>query len=489
MKVFSRVLAATVLVGLVTPVVLPPAPAAAETSFGGFSAVAEAAVVRIGIYEPAFPIPAEPQLDVSLGYTRSNTSTGPNTRSLASYLWPGDTLGDGIGTLLGNDDLSYPVKVSSKFPASDSAPAENAIQITDGNGMATSADETKAAATVNGLQVGGNLASGTGSGMCALLKQTCPDLGPGVELPLPVATAASMDVARSHSTISLGDEVVSKARARATGLSLLAGLITIDGVDMNATASSDGKVGKTDGRLAITGLTVAGKKVDLGGSVDVDGKTTELPKVPLDLPQLGIKVEYLHSTKKIDGASGKLAATGLTITVDAAVLGKQLKLGALSEPLAPVLGEIPQLGPLLIGLLQFGTKIVINVGDVRVAATASPAYAGDPLEAVAPSDATAQDAAAASGGAGADAGVPGEVPPVGDVPVGEVPLAVSETTSPVASTFQFPGLSQTPSLLLLGGLLLAGLIGWLFKGIGAFFLGADNCLLGASVGVPNLREG
>lgn len=482
---FPRLFLAAVLLGLATPALTTPERAGAEVALGGYTAAAEAAVVRIGIYEPALPIPAEPQLDVSLGYARSSTSTGPVARALASYLWPGDTLGDGLGTLFGDDALDYPVKVNSKYPASDAAPAQNAVQITDGNGMVTSADGVVTKATVTGAQVGGNLVSGIGTGLCSLLKQTCPEEEIGVPLPLPIATAASLDVAKSQSTVDLGKAVVSTARTHATGLSILGGLISIDGFDMTARASSDGTTAKTDGSLTITGLTIAGKKVALEESVNLDDPDAAAPASPLDFSGIGIKVDYLNRTQQVDGASGKLAAEGLTITVDAAVLGKALNLGMLSDLLAPVIGDIPQLGPLLTGLLKFGTKIVITVGDVRVSSNATPAYVPPPVP------------------PGEDPEDPGSVtvPPSNGVPpgIGVLDPGTPTTTpgvtpdltglAPSAGPFQFPGLGQTPSLLLLAALALAGLVGWLFKGFGTFFLAADDCDLGAAVGVPNLREG
>lgn len=456
-----RLLAAAILLGFVTPVVAPAAPAvAAENPFGGFTASAESALVRVGIFEPALPIPAEPQIDASVGYARASSSTGPTSRALASYLWPGDTLGDGLGVLFGNEALDYPVKVNSKYPASDSAPATNAAEVVDGSGMSTSADETTTIAAVSAA-----------------------DVGTGTPLPLPVATAVTMDVAKSRSSVELGEKVVSHARARATGLQLLGGLITVDGFDMDLSAISDGVKASAAGNLAISGLTVAGKRVQLGNAVSIDGGENSLPEAPLDFPALGIKIEFLKQDRAVDGASAKLGGRGMTVTVDVAVLGKQLGLGTLSDALAPVIGDIPQLGPLLTGLLKFGTKLVITVGDVRVAATATPAFVAPPFE-TPPGTGFVPPAI--------DTALP-PVPGVGELPVGVVPvggaLAPEVTPVPQNVAFQFPGLTQTSSLLLLAALALAGLLGWGFRAVGVVFFGADDCLLGASVGVPNLREG
>lgn len=458
-----RVLAAAVLLGLVTPVVSPAAAVvAAENPFGGFTASAESALVRVGIYDPALPIPAEPQVDVSIGYARASSSTGPTSRALASYLWPGDTLGDGLGVLFGNEALDYPVKVNSKYPASDSAPATNAAEVVPGSGMSTSADETSTVASVSVAAVG---------------------TGTPVPLPLPVATAASVDVTKSRSTVDVGDEVVSHARARGAGLALLGGLITIDGFDMDLSASSDGVKASAAGNLAITGLSVAGQRIQVGNEVSLDGSKNTLPEAPLDFPQLGLKVEFLKQDRAVDGSTAKLGGRGMTVTVDIAVLSKQLGLGSLADPLAPVIEQIPQLGPLLTGLLKFGTKLVITVGDVRVGAAATPAFQAPPFE-TPPGTGFVPPAI--------DTALP-PVPEVGELPVGVVPvggaLAPEVTAVPQNVAFQLPGLTQTSSLLLLAALALAGLFGWGFRAVGVLFFGADDCLLGASVGVPNLREG
>lgn len=490
MKTYLRIFVCALLLGLATPLFSTPPGAVADTTLGGYTASAESSVVRIGIYEPAVPIPADPQVDVSLGYARSTTSTGPTSRALASYLWPGDALGDGLGTIASNEAFDYPVKVNSKYPAGDSAPAKNTAQITDGNGMTTSANDTDTRATVTGLKVGGNLVSGIGSGLCSLLKQKCPGAAVGVPLPLPIATAASIDAIKADSSVQLKNTVTSTAHLHATGLQILAGLITIDGFDMTGKATSNGTKGTTGGNLTITGLEVAGKKVALQESVNLDDPQADVPKAPLDFPALGISIKYLNRTQKVDGASGKLAAEGLTITVDVGVLGKQLKLGMLSDVLGPVIGDIPQLGPLLTGLLKFGTKIVITVGDVRVGATAVKGYVAPPFtEPTAPAPVVAPPVAPVT----PDSPVEVAVPPIGPVDVGVPETSpLPETTVPpvanVASPFRFPGLSRTPSLLLLAALALAGLVGWGVKGFGTFFFAADDCDLGASVGVPNLRE-
>ena len=53
------------------------------------------------VAEAHVPVEGEaPQVDVSVGFARASTANGPSSRGVASYLWPGDAVGDGLGVLL-----------------------------------------------------------------------------------------------------------------------------------------------------------------------------------------------------------------------------------------------------------------------------------------------------------------------------------------------------------------------------------------------------
>lgn len=470
-----RVLAGVLLSGSIAGVA---APAVADTGLGGYTASAEAAIVRIGIYEPAVPIPADPQIDASVGFARSTTATGPSSRGLASYLWPGDAVGDGLGVLLGNEALDYPVKTSSSYPATDNGPARNAVQIDDGNGMSTAADGRTTSATVVGLGLGNGI-GGVGSGLCRLLKK-CPASAPTtIDLPDPVAAAATIENLKSQSTVELGEKsITATAHSVASGISLLGGLITIDGLDLRSRSTSDGVTGTAAGTSTITGLRVLGHEVDLGDPVSIGGKPASMPKLPQLLQRLGITIVYLQNQKSQTGAAGTLDAQALTITVDVASLRKALGAKDLSGPLTPVLSEIDQAGPLLLGLLKLGTKVVVTVGDVRTSATAAPAYS-------VPSGPTGPPARGPSG-SGASL-VPGTalVPGIATGPVATVVPPVL-TAAPVS--VDLPGLGRVPLWFVLAGLALVGLVAWSVRGFGTWILGGGSCALGNSVGVPDLRK-
>ena len=94
-----RIAAAALAAGL-AGAALPLAPAQAEQSFGGFVTQAAATPLKIEVYEPTIPIPAEPQAELSLAYTKTESLTGPSTDGRASWVWPGDSVGEGFKTFV-----------------------------------------------------------------------------------------------------------------------------------------------------------------------------------------------------------------------------------------------------------------------------------------------------------------------------------------------------------------------------------------------------
>ncbi len=451
------VVAALVATSLTT---LAPA-ATAGAGLGAYSALAEAGIVRIGLYEQAIPIPAEPQVDMGIGFTRANTANGPSSRGLASYLWPGDAVGDGLGVLMGNESLAYPVKTSASYPATETSPAENSVQIKDGSGMSSTADDRTTRATVVGLGLG----NGTG--------------GPG-DLPEPVAAAATIENLKSQSTVVLEENsITATARSVASGISVLGGLITLDGLDMRSEARSDGVTGKVRGIAKFTGLRVLGQAVDLGDPVNLAGQTSPPPKLPQALADLGITVEYLENQRTTDGAAGALQAEGLTITLDVAPLRDLLQLGGLSDVVSPALVNVDQAGPVLLGLLKLGSKIVITLGDVRTRASAAPAYVVPDVPVAGPVEGPPVPGGPIAPGnpfLPEDAGMP-LAPPLAPPAVTVAPASVD-----------LPGLGEVPRWFLLAGLALVALAGWGLRGFGTWVFGGGTCLHGNSLGVPDLRK-
>ena len=96
---------------------LAPATADDGAAYSGYSSQAVAAPVRLEIYEPTIPIPTTPQLEVDFGYTKVKGASSA-TKGRASFLWPGDAVGEGAKTFVEQLGLppqlgeqGYPVQV------------------------------------------------------------------------------------------------------------------------------------------------------------------------------------------------------------------------------------------------------------------------------------------------------------------------------------------------------------------------------------------
>lgn len=500
--------------GAVLVVLAWPAPSLADTTLGGYSGVAQAEAIRIQIFEPEIPIPVnpgQPQVDGGVGYTKSNTDTGPVTRATASYLWPGDTVGDGFGALVGNDKAQYAIQVNSKYPATATAPAKNTAQLTKGNGMTTSTDGFNTKASVTGLGIAGpdtDLLSGIGKGLRNLPGIGNPTAPPGkdVSVPLPVgqmlAALATVQNVQSTSSVVVGkDSVTSDAQAVMSNIKLLGGLINIDNMKVTSTTVSDGKTAKTTGAIRPGAVTVAGTDLGLAGQgVKLGSSSTKLPKLPSTvtdlLHKIGIEIDYAPSTRTSDGATAALGSDGLVISIDTQPLKTALNVGGLVGPLQDLISKIPHIGSTLAPLLGIGPKIVIRIGDVYSTATAAPAYT---VPVVTPTGGNPNPGTGQGGGnpvppvtpgGGGSGAAPVNTGPGVPLPSQSSPGTSTPGTSTQPSALTLPGLGNVPKALILGGLALAVVAGWLFRTFSGFVLGGvGRCMHGLATGVPDLRKG
>jgi hypothetical protein len=463
-----------------------PVGATASAQLGGYAATAQASVVRIEVFDPTIPIPASPEVDVGVGFTRSTTLTGPSSRALASYLWPGDAIGDGISALTGTN-LDYPVKVNSRYPATSTAPPKNTAQITDGNGMTTSANASTVIATVNGASVStADPAGNPGAGLCALFGQKCPSLPTSpapIAVPAAIAGAATMDALRSQTGVQItSSQVTATAHASATDLKVLGGLITIAGVDVTTSATSDASHSTTSGTFNITGLEIAGQKIDLSNPTIIGTKSIPIPDLPQPLSSIGVKIQYLQHQGSTGSGGGSLDAQGLTITVDTHPLVNALHLSTVTGPLANILQQIPTIGTQAAALLSLAPKIVVVVGDSEASTSANGQYVGSTVPTGTPTS---------SAQPGGQSGFPpsGSIPTTistGGSPTGPAPLVAG--VRPLAATL--PALGGVPATLVLGGLALAVAVGWGLRMLGATVIGgAGRCSYGLASDLPDLRKG
>jgi hypothetical protein len=494
-------------VGLLT--LMWPGPASAETSLGGYSGLAQAEPVRIQVYEPVIPIPTTPQIDGGFAYTKSTTDTGPVSRATASYFWPGDTIGDGFGQLTGDQSQTYPIQVNSRFPATAEAPATNTAQLTTGNGMTTSSDESATKATVTGLGIAGpdtDLLGGLADGLGQLTgATTTPPKIP--DLPVPVsktlAGLATIQNFKSTSDVVVGkSSVTSTAEAYMSKIDLLGGLVSLDGIDVTSKTVSDGTKATATGKAEFGGIKIAGQALSLDqDGFELAGTNVKLPAVPDAvnklLAMLGIQITYLQTAHSVDAATGSFTSTALQITVDTAPLKSLLHVDDLIGPLQQLVQQIPGLGDTLAPVLGIGPKIVLYVGNVQTSATAAPAYTGGSVP-IAPSGGGSSPTTSSGGGStGGDIGTGGSTGDgtTGDGTTGTTPVGATNGGGPTTSAIQpaaynLPRLGAVPRMLILGGLLLAGVLGWLLRTGGGFLLGSSrNCSYGLPTGVPDLRKG
>ncbi|HJQ44350.1 MAG TPA: choice-of-anchor P family protein [Jatrophihabitantaceae bacterium] len=486
MKASYKWLAGGAAAAIVT-LLWPGPPAGADTSLGGYTATSTAAAVHVEVFDPTIPIPAEPQGDLSFGFTASNVDSGPTSRALSSYLWPGYVIGDGFDQLLKNPNAIYPLRVDSRYPETTQSPAKNTIQITDGNGMTTSTDGYNTKSTVTLLGLAGkdtDVFSGVGTGLPKLLgkDKTVPQLKP---LPVPVsdvlgALVSAQNVTSTSTTTVADKTVTSVAHAAVSELSLLNGIITIDGLDVTSTVVSDGTKATATSKASIGGLKVLGVRI----GIDDDGINLGLPAlsktVTTLLGALGLGIDTLPVTKTVDGATGSSSARALSITVDTRPLKKVVD--SIIDPLVKKLpqGTQDRLAP----ILGLGPKIVFTVGTSNADATAAPAF-NDNFPSTGGGAVGGGDNVTGLGNG--NTGGNGALPNSGDIP----PTQTSgnpQQTAPVA--YSLPKLADVPRMLILGGLLLAAAIGWAISRGGGLLLGAAaSCDYGLTTGVPDLRKG
>ena len=490
--------AAGAVAGAVT-LAWPGPGASADTNLGGYTASARAEVVHVELFEPVIPIPGSPQGDGSVAYTKATTDTGPANRATASYLWPGDVIGDGFDQLTHHPGQSYPVQVNSRYPATPSAPANNTAQITDGNGMTTQSSPTLTRGTVTLVGITGagtNLLSGIGTGLGQLVGKTAAPKAPTIPLPVPetaaVAALVSANNVTSDSQTVLGqNSVTATAHAAATDLSLISGLIKLDGVDVVSQVVSDGTKATTTGVAKIAGITLAGVKLDLGSKgLDLAGTTTALPDLTSTLntllKTLGISLSVSPVKQTVSGATGSVTSQVLQISIDTTPLKSMLN--APLSMLVNLLGSkaATQLAP----IVALSPRIVLTIGDTTASASASPAYSFTGGGGVGGGTGVG---GISTGGSGTP-GTPGTyVPNVlggGTSPYTAGTGPTSQPLSAAPAALNLPPLGSVPRALILGGLLLAGALGWALRYAAAGLLGAGRrCTFGLATGVPDLRKG
>lgn len=523
-----------VAAGLAGTALLPGAGAAtAEPAFAGFATEATATPVRLAMFEPVLPIPSEPQAELNLAYTTVQSATGPSATGRASWLWPGDAVGEGCKTFveqlkLGDTGLcadGYPVQVNSQTPGgpehADDEPMPGAV-------MRTSADAERTVATV-GWSPDGKVeqrepeeegGDGGGDGGEEQPESPLPVPGDLSELGaaitgkqrvepepepngfVPEELAAVVDAGGMSSVSEVltgGDTIRSVATSRLSDVALLNGVIGIDAIRVVSTTTSNGRKATTDVDTRVSGLTLAGTPIVLDRRgvrlADQEAPIEGLPADPNDaLKQLGIRLVLPQGDRSAKRETATAAVEGLRVEMDLSVLRKQIDTGALEEVVSEITKQFPEeakeLRSAVGALFQVAPKLVLTLGN---AASTTTTIQGIDLPLIevpeAPLDMGASGPGGTSGGMSGTAVGSGAVPPASSAAAGTPGEAVTTgvATEPMAAGL--PPLASIPGALLVGGIVLGSGVGWWLQRIGGFVLGgAGACAHGLESGVPDLRK-
>ncbi len=308
-----------------------------------------------------------------MAYTKVEADSGSSS-GRASWLWPGDSIGEGAKTVIENLGLppelsgplaaqGYPIQVNSSQPGGEAKMADEPFP---GTVMETSASDTKTIAQTgfspdgdvhapqDGSHDGGGKDGGEGtpgvpglpeipglpalpglSGVSGSLTDALTAFGQAItgtsattaddpgDDPAPTTTtpgapgvppelAALVDFegyTSSSQNVASADKVVTSSRSALGDVQLLGGLISLDGLVVTSTSSSDGKVATADGKASFGGITIAGQDFSFGPEgFDAAGKETKVPALPDQatkaLAQLGVKLIAAQADVEGEGRPG-----------------------------------------------------------------------------------------------------------------------------------------------------------------------------------------
>ncbi|WP_395690891.1 choice-of-anchor P family protein [Nocardioides sp.] len=543
-------ISAAALAGSVVPVLLGSPPASAHAAgdrgapaFSGYSAEATAAPVRIEVYEPTIPIPADPQLEVEMAYTTVEADSGSST-GRASWLWPGDPVGEGaktFGEQLGLPpqlfENGYPVQVNAGQPSGEAAQADEPFP---GTVMRTSATPGRTVAQAgfspDGQVQDGRAPSGSGGssgvpglpsvpglpalpglpsaveplssfgqaitgGRTTAAEEPAPTGGaPG----LPPQLAALVDVegyTSSSQDVATAKRVTTTSRAALGDVTLLGGLVTLEGIRSTSTSTSDGRRSRATGTSVLGGITVAGQEFSFGSSGYRAGpQHGDAPAVPdqaaAALKQLGLTVTLPRpDLQRKQGTAGSDVAA-LRVEIDTGVL--RTKLDAL--PIDTLIGALPddpqELKSNLQAVAGLSPRIVLTLAT---ASTSVETVQGITFPTEVPDNDHSSTAGSgdpgSSGGGGGSAGTStrggtsSTAAPPGATAGGSAPAADQALPASRLTGAGLPPLYSIPGAILAGGILLAAAGGTWLRRIGLIALGGGaSCSHGLDSGLPDLRK-
>lgn len=520
-----QALAAAVLVGALLPWgVGGPAladddteqPTAEPLGFG-YSATAWSTPVHVEIYEPSLPIPATPQLEFMMAYSKAS-SDGGTSAGRASWFWPGDPVGEGLKTFAEQLGLpaqlfagGYPVQVNATHPSGEETAVDEPFP---GMVMRASASQDEASGSTGftpdgDVEEGGTTTAPAGNPLTSLLGglgldklaggKAAPSAPAVSGMPAGLGALVDFDGYVSTSSSKVVDGAVRVTSRSALGeVRLLGGLVRLAGVKAVATTSSDGGKPATGGRSTWGELTVLGQEFAIGPEgIEAVGRKQGIPGLSNDpgraLEQLGITVTVPEQVRTVEGRKAVVESRGLQIEVKTDLLKpvlSALPLGRLAE-LVP-----DQAGPLksvLAGLGSLAPRVVLTLGEARSTLETVPPI--DPIDQPVPETPTDDeetqaptDTAPAASDTPTTSDAPGDLgAPSSDVPPGTE--AAPELPPAQAVGAGLPKLFSIPGMVTLGAVALAVGVGSWFRRAGLLALGAGgSCAHGLDTGLPDLRK-
>ena len=375
-----------------------------------------------------------------------------------------------------------------------------------GEALSSTLDQTVTTLTGGALSTTGTKKGQQGSKAGAKAEEE-------VACPIPAQLAAVIDLggvgASSTVSRSTDDDGVERVKAVSRSVvgevSLLGGIITLDGLVSTARTTSDGAKATVKGVTDYGTLTIAGQKFRYGSDgFEAAGTPQDLPGLPADpnqaLEALGIQLLLPQPTEEREGDKGTVAVGGLQVVIDAGVLRTQLINGglpidAIAEAIAglPLPEEAGQLKSLLGAALNLSPKFVITLGNASAVVDTSPEIEipdfnpdetdNNPTSPV--------DTGSGAGGTGGDLGG-GDLPASDPAPAGGGEPAIGETgtltdAGPVGAGL--PELFSIPGALFFGGILGATVLGSYLRRLGLLALGGGvSCAHGLESGLPDLRK-
>ena len=526
------------------PTTSAPTPTGTGT-YSGYSSSGVASPIKIELFEPTIPVPTVPQAEFDFGYARVKADSG-STKGRASFMWPGDGVGEGLKTFFSQLKLptslvenGYPVQVNSLYP-SDTTKQKNSPF--PGTSMTTTSGEGSARATV-GFSNDCNAGDGAGddSGDSTDTGGLLPGL-PGVPLldnlddilgvlglgrtsstsrsfsraggddpqvdpadtdvcQLPAALSALVDVngyVADCQSASDGSVVTSTSRTALGDVRLLGGLVTMSGITSTIVSGSDGTTGTSQGRADYGTMTIAGQTFGLGPegyvAAGTPGAIPGLPDNPAEaLAALGITVQLPKPTYKADGDKASGTIEGLIVTIDL----KTLKPVLSQLPLGTILAQVPfppdaaLLKSLLSSIGNLSPKIVLHLGYTTsavdtVQSIPIPDSVPDNDPTSDPTDSGGGTTGGATGGGSDLGGDTSALPPADtSTPAADAAPELANTSA----SSGLPPLFSIPGMLLFAGLGGALLAGSYVRKLGALVLGAGGaCPHGLESGLPDLRK-